>query len=83
MLVEVVGPHRNNIVVVRELARFRREAEVCDGWNFEVGNFEALCPVVFGFVLEIKFERLILEVGEASFCGNVGITNASGLILSV
>lgn len=83
MLVEVVRSHGDEVVVIRKLARLCREAEVGNRWDLEVGNFKALSPVIFGLVLKIKFERLILEVGEASFGGNVGIANASGLESSV
>ena len=66
-------------MVVGELACFGGEAEVGDGRDFEVGYLEALRPFVFGLVLEFEAEELVLEVGQARFRGDLGVTDAAGL----
>jgi hypothetical protein len=53
----------DDVVVVCELAGLGGEAEVGDGRDFEVGDFEALRPFVVGFVLELEAEVFVLEVG--------------------
>jgi hypothetical protein len=73
--------YRNDVVVVGKLAGFGGEAEVCDGWDFEVGDVEALRPVTFRLVLHLELEGLVLEVGELGDGRYLGITNATSLRL--
>ena len=67
-------------MVVGEFTSFGGEAQVGDGWDFEVGNLEALRPFVLGLVLEFKAEILLLEVGEAGSGCDLGVANATGLV---
>jgi hypothetical protein len=66
-------------VVVVELARFGGEAEVGDGRRLVVCDFEAGRPFVLGLVLQVEFEGLVGEVGEAGFGGELGVADAAGL----
>jgi hypothetical protein len=66
-------------VVIREFACFSGEAEVCDGRDFEVGDFEALRPFAFGLVLELEAEVLILEVGQTGDGWDLSVADATGL----
>lgn len=53
----------DDIVIIAQLARFGREAQVGDGGEGEGPRFEAFGPLVFGFVEEVDFEGFLLEVG--------------------
>lgn len=72
-------PDGDDIVVVRELACFGGEAEVCDGWDLEVGDLEAGGPFVFGFVLELEAQVFVLVVGEFGNGRDLGIADAASL----
>jgi hypothetical protein len=47
----------------------------------KVLDFEALCPVVFGLVLEFETEEFVVHVGEARLGSNLGVANSTGLLL--
>lgn len=80
-LVQVEGLDGDNVEVVRQLAGFGAEAQVCDGGDFEVGDVEAGCEVVFGLVLQLELEERVLEVGQAGLCGDLGVADSTGLVL--
>jgi hypothetical protein len=79
LAVQVMRPHCDDVVVVRELACLGGEAQVGDGRDLEVGDFEALCPFVDGLVLQLELEVLVLEVGQAGFGRDLGVADAASL----
>lgn len=70
-------------MVVAQLAGLGRETQVCDGGNGDVGilsgKTEALGPCVFGLVLQLQGQRLVLEVGKAGFGGDGGAAETTSL----
>lgn len=83
MLVEVQGLDRDDVVVVGELAGLGGEAQVGNRRDFEVGDIEALGPVIFGLVLQLELERLVLEVGELGLGGDLCVADAAGLMTQI
>jgi hypothetical protein len=79
LLVQVMRSNGDDVVVVGEFARLGAEAEVCDGRDFEVWDFEARGPFVFGLVLQLELEVLVLEVGEFRFGRGLRVADAAGL----
>lgn len=79
MLVQIRCVDGDDVVIVRELARLSGEAQVSDGRDLEVGDVEAFGPFAFGLVLEVEFKRLVGEVGETGFGGDVGVADSAGL----
>lgn len=53
-------------MVIAQLASFGGEAEVCHGWDRDVGfggcQREAVGPDILRLVLEVESQRLVLEV---------------------
>lgn len=78
-LVQVERPDGDNVEVVVEFACLGGESEVCDGRDFEVGDLKAGGPFVFRLVGELKLEILVLEVGQATLGGDVGVADAACL----
>lgn len=66
-------------MVIRQLARFGREAEVGDGRQGDGPRFEAVRPFVLGFVLQRDRQGFLGEVGDADFGGDRGGADAAGL----
>lgn len=70
-------------MVVAELAGLAGETQVGDGGDGDVGfgsgQREAVGPAVFGLVLQVKREGLVLEVGQARFGGDGGAAKTTGL----
>lgn len=56
-----------------------REAEVGYYREGDVRCVKASHPLIFGLVLELELEVVLLEVGEAAFCGDACATDSSGL----
>lgn len=77
--VQVERLDRDDVEVVRELARLGGEAQVGDGRDLEVGDLEAEGVLVFGLVLQLELEERVLEVGDAGFGGDLGVADAAGL----
>ena len=67
-------------MVVGELTSLGREAQVCNRRDLEVGDFKAHGPFVFGLVLDLEAEELLLEVREAGFGCDLRVANAASLI---
>lgn len=78
LLVQIVRFDGNDVVVVAEFTSLGGEAQVSNGWDLELRNFEALRPFIFCFVLEFEAEVFVLEVGEASFGSNLGVADTAG-----
>lgn len=57
-------------MVVTQFARLCAEAEVCDRGEGERTGFEALGPFTLAFVLDVDFQRLLLEVSKTDLCGD-------------
>lgn len=77
--VEILCPDGDDVVVIRELASFGGEAKVGNRGNLEVRNFEAVRPFIFCLVLQVKFERFILEIGKACSGGDLSVADAPSL----
>jgi len=59
-------PHRGGEEewnITAEFTGFRREAEVGDLRECDVGNIEAEDPLIFALVLEFELEVVFLKVG--------------------
>lgn len=68
-------------MVVGELARLGGEAEVGDRRDLDGAQLEAAFPLVFGLVLELQLQRLVLEIRQACFGGGGGVAKAAGLLV--
>ena len=78
--VQIIRVDGNDVVDIGEFACVRAEAEVGRLREFEGLGLEALGPFVFGFVLELDFERGVLIVGHSHLLGNgVGTSDTAGL----
>lgn len=68
-------------MVVREFTSLGGEAQVCDGWDFEVLDLKACRPFIIRLVLQFEAQVLILEVGQAGFGGDLSITDSASLAI--
>ncbi len=66
-------------MVVAQLARLGAEAEERNlGYRWGLIRLEAQGPFVLGLVLQLQFQVLLLEVGQAGLGRNVRVANAPG-----
>lgn len=77
--VQVLGLNLDDVVVVGKLASFGRETEVGDTRELDAGDIEAGGPLVFLLVHQFDLERLLLEVGDTGFGGDVRVTESTCL----
>lgn len=76
--VEVVRLDRDDVMVVRELARLGAEAKVCNvGNSRRVGRVEAERPLVLVLILQLYLELFVLEVCDAHLGGHIGVADTA------
>lgn len=76
--VQVLGRHRDDVVVVAQLASLGSEANVGNvGNRWGVLKLEARLPLILFLVLKFKLELLVLEVGQAHLGRDVGVSDAA------
>lgn len=72
--VQVVRLDRDDVVVVAQLTSFGGESEVRDGRNSDVllrgFQCETVVPGVFGLVLQLQGQGLVVEVSQTGFGGD-------------
>lgn len=77
--IKVLGVHRDDIVVVAQLASLSAEAKVGDlGDSRRLVRLEAKSPLALGLVLQLQLQVLVLEVGETELGRHGGGPDASG-----
>lgn len=76
----IVGRDGYDIVIVTQFARLCAEAEVSDRGEGERAGFEAFGPFTLAFVLDIDFQRLLLEVGKTDLGGDACGPDPAGLL---
>ena len=74
-------------MVVTQLTSLGGETEVSNGWNGDVGfvgvEIKALDPGVFGLVLQLEGQGLVLEIGETGLGRDGGVTETASLEKSI
>lgn len=81
--VQISGFDLDQIEVVRELASLGGKPEVADRRKLDVLDLEAVDPFVLLLVLKVDSQRLFRKVGDLGLCGNIGIAEATCLVMLV
>lgn len=80
-----MGFYADDVVVVAQLSRSRREAEVRDGRHADRkivswSQREAFSPAIVSLVLKFEREGFVLEVCEASLGWDRGVAKSTSLV---
>lgn len=82
-IVQVVGVHGDDVLVVGDFAGLAGEAQVGHGWDGDIGlggvQGKTVGPRAIRLVLQVQREGFILEVGQACLRGDFGVADSAGL----
>lgn len=75
-IIQVFSRDRDNIVIIAQLSRLGREAEIADRRDHRrLQALKTQIPLILALVLEFELEGLVLEVGKASLGRDVCATD--------